>query len=286
MKLHSSQSSSEENMQRLQIEHHLSSKSLSAEILMSRPRFPSRFLDLADGRDTQKPCVCGLTTKAEVTSKSHRRTMSDVVRTETSLNYGIITRAPDREKVFHAYEAEWLTSLFQPQTAAKPVPESSNQSKAVTTVKDSIKITGSGPNDRITSSQTSSCERNGSKKGVTNDGSRLSPTNNSTKNSAKSIKVRRKSAEKIHIDMDAITKRWEEIKEKERKKLKEEGQMEPVTLIYEVSTRRKSLSAIETRNHKKKVMIRTLSDTRWIYSEYCYCYSTTTYIKTTEKNLF
>lgn len=88
----SMQSSSEDNMHRLQIEHKLTNKSLSAEVLMSRPRFRTRYLDLADSRGALRPCICGFTEKAQVT-KSHRRTMSDVVKTETSLNYGIITRA-------------------------------------------------------------------------------------------------------------------------------------------------------------------------------------------------
>lgn len=79
-------------MHRLQIEHKLTSKSLSAEVLMSRPRFQTRYLDLADGKGAIKPCICGFGEKVDV-SKSHRRSMSDVVKTETSLNYGIITRA-------------------------------------------------------------------------------------------------------------------------------------------------------------------------------------------------
>ena len=83
-------------MHRLQMEHNLTSKSLSAEVLMSRPRFQTRFLDLEDSRETIKPCVCGIMTRSDA-SKSHRRTMSDVVKTETSLNYGIITRAPKQQ---------------------------------------------------------------------------------------------------------------------------------------------------------------------------------------------
>lgn len=64
---------------------------------MSRPRFQTRFLDLGDDRDAKKPCVCGMTMTTETTKSNHRRTMSDVVKTETSLNYAIITRAPKQQ---------------------------------------------------------------------------------------------------------------------------------------------------------------------------------------------
>ena len=58
--------------------------------------------------------------------------------------------------------------------------------------------------------------------------------------------MREKSVQRIQVDEEAIGKRWADIKEQERAKLKAAGEARhpDVVLLYEVSRRRKSDSLI------------------------------------------
>jgi hypothetical protein len=95
----------------------------------------------------------------------------------------------------------------------------------------------------------------------------------------KSKNIRKKSAE-IRVDTEAIGKRWDQIKSEERQKRRSSGEkpVHDVILMYEVNTRRKSMSAVE-QHQMSRPMSRTMSDSviterrvTWVVMDYGNCY--------------
>lgn len=285
------QASSEDNLTNTELDEGLlGHKSFSAEILMSRPNeyihqneySYSRFIDLSERKGAtkdsgQKVFVVPISCEGKFANepKSYRRVLSDVVKIENSLDYGIITRSGSRmsdhggnNTMSHRVKATVHQSTGDGVPPLGP-PRGKGQSKQFASVDKS--------NSRSNPTRTTAkCEQVKSLnppqkrtcvKALMQDGERQARAAAALDHSASRLRCRRHKSHippptRIQISGEEIARRWQGIKQQERRRRKSDS--EAVTYLYEVNTGRRlstqSLSANNSNCCGPRPVSRTLSD--------------------------
>lgn len=325
------QASSEDNLSCTQVDEGLlGHKSFSAEILISKPNefysqneyTFSRFIDFTEkkcdmngksgegggGKKVTGNSIFNVPVACEAVSsddhsnvdaqeqqqvKSYKRVLSDVVKIENSLDYGIITRSASRMSDANTHRIKTTvehTSLVQPQQQQQPVTGGGGGGGTLQ-VTTSSSLTGRGqskqcnsvnkvnsrktyPNrstakyDQVKSlnppqkracskllyNQDDSTQRAAAGGGIGKRGTSV------TRMQKRRLKSHIPPPRKINVSSEEISKRWHEIKEQERQRRKSDSHV--VTYLYEVNGRRLSTHSLSAGNHccARRPVSRTLSE--------------------------